>query len=175
MTNRLSLLGACGLYCGACYHHRASLAEGRHLLAEAARQGRELAGFACKGCRSDVLYIHPGCARCEIRACAGEKNLEHCGLCREFPCDRLQGFQSDGRIHHRDVLAHLEDLKTKGAERWLAEQAQRWTCQCGAGFSWYEVFCHHCGTSLLSYGPDPTAPSHHSGTQNADVPAKNGG
>jgi hypothetical protein len=54
------------------------------------------------------------------------------------------------------VLAHLEELSAKGTRTWLAEQAQRWTCRCGAGFSWYEEVCHHCGAPLDSYGPDPT-------------------
>jgi len=52
MTCSKVLLGVCGLYCGACYHYRASFTEGRYLLEEAARQGRSLEGFACKGCRS---------------------------------------------------------------------------------------------------------------------------
>jgi hypothetical protein len=160
MKNRTWLLGACGLYCGACYHHRASLPEGQHLLEEAAHQGCALEGFSCQGCRSDVLYVHPGCARCEIRACTDEKSVEHCGLCHEFPCDRLQAFQSDGRIHHRDVLAQLEELQANGPDRWLAEQTKRWTCQCGAGFSWYEVFCHCCGAPLRSYGTDTASPPH---------------
>lgn len=151
------LLGVCGLYCGACYHYRASFSEGGHLLKEAARQGRELEGFTCKGCRSDSLYVHAGCARCEIRACADGRGVVHCGLCPEFPCDRIRAFQSDGRVHHRDVLEHLEELKAKGIDRWLAEQAWRWTCGCGASFSWYEEFCHDCGAPLPSYGFDPTA------------------
>jgi hypothetical protein len=61
------------------------------------------------------------------------------------------------------VLVNLEDLKTKGSDRWLAEQAQRWTCKCGAGFSWYEVLCHRCGAPLPSYGSDPTASRRRSG------------
>ena len=149
------LLGVCGLYCGACYHYRASFSEGKHLLEKAVRQGRELEGFTCRGCRSDTLYMHPGCARCKIRACAEANNLVHCGLCAEFPCDQIRDFQSDGRVHHRDVLAHLEELKIKGPGQWLAEQARRWKCECGASFSWYEEFCPHCDAPLASYGPDP--------------------
>jgi predicted amidophosphoribosyltransferase len=160
-----TLLGVCGLYCGACYHYRASLPEGRYLLEEAARQGRPLEGYTCQGCRSDILYIHSGCAQCRIRACADAKGLVHCGLCAEFPCDLIRAFQNDGRIHHRDVLDNLKELGARGTDRWLAEQARRWTCSCGAGFSWYEVFCHDCGAPLPSYGPDPTgsAPSQRTG------------
>jgi hypothetical protein len=157
------LLGVCGLYCGACYHYRASLAEGRHLLEKAVGRGQSMEGFGCRGCRSRILYSHPGCSQCAIRACAEDRGFVHCGLCPELPCDRLRAFQGDGRIHHRDVLAHLEELRAHGSDRWLVEQVQRWTCKCGAGFSWYEVFCHRCGAPLLSYGSDPAAPSHCSG------------
>jgi len=151
MEDPRTLLGVCGLYCGACYHYRASLPESEHLLEEAARQGRELEGYTCRGCRSDTLYIHAGCSTCEIRTCADGRGLVHCGLCRDFPCDRIEAFQSDGRVHHRDVIDNLKELKAKQPEQWLAEQAQRWRCQCGAEFSWYEESCHACGAPLASY------------------------
>ncbi len=125
------LLGVCGLYCGACYHHRALFYEGERLSEEAARRGRTPEGFTCQGCRSDVLYIHSGCAQCEIRACADERGIVHCGLCTELPCERIKAFQGDGRVHHRDILIELENLREKGTDKWLAEQAQRWTCKCG--------------------------------------------
>ncbi len=154
----LDLLGACGLYCGACYHYRASFPEGRHLLKGATRQGRKLQGFTCKGCRSNSLYVHPGCAQCDIRTCTDTRGIAHCGLCPEFPCQRIRDFQSDGRVHHLDVFVNLAELVAKGIGDWLVEQAARWTCECGTGFSWYESSCPHCGTALSSYGPDPTAP-----------------
>ena len=152
--NDLDLLAVCGLYCGACYHYRASFPKGGHLLREATRRGRPLKGYTCRGCRSDALYVHSGCAQCQIRACAEEKNVLHCGLCDAFPCDRLKAFQGDGRVHHRPVIDQLEDLKCKGPAQWLAEQAARWTCTCGAPFSWYEIACQNCGAPLNSYGPD---------------------
>lgn len=151
-----ALLGACGLYCGACYHYRASLPEGQHLLAEVERRGRDPEGFTCKGCRSDALYVHPGCAECGIRACADEGEIEHCGLCAEFPCERIEAFQSDGRVHHRDILRQLDELTARGVDQWLVEQSRRWRCECGLGFSWYEENCNICGRPLQSYGPDPT-------------------
>ena len=154
-SERRLLLGVCGLYCGACYHCCSSLPGGEHLLQRAARQGKSPEEFACRGCRSDTLYIHPGCAQCKLRACADERGVLHCGDCDEFPCERLEAFRDDGRVHHRDVIANLEDLRARGADQWLAEQEARWTCACGAGFSWYETVCQRCGEPLPSYGPDP--------------------
>lgn len=158
MANDKNLVGACGLYCGACYHFRASFPDGTHLLEEAARQGRTLKGFTCKGCRSSLLYIHPGCAQCEIRTCTDRQGIAHCGLCTQFPCDRLRAFRNDGRIHHLDSIIQLEELAAIGPRQWLAAQASRWRCRCGTQYSWYESHCHDCGAPLPSYGPDPTAP-----------------
>jgi hypothetical protein len=152
MPDSRLLLGVCGLYCGACYHYRASFPEGAHLLEEAVRQGRELQGFTCTGCRSNVLYIHPGCAECKLRACAESKDILHCGLCSEFPCDQIKAFQNDGRAHHLDIFANLEELKAGGPDQWLTGQEQRWKCRCGASYSWYEKTCQCCGAVLNSYG-----------------------
>ena len=142
------LLGVCVLYCGACDHYRAFLPEGRHLLEAARRQGQELE--QCQGCRSTLLT--PYCAQCTLRKCAEDKGVLHCGLCPTYPCDQLKAFQHDGLLHHIPVLDNLESLKKQEPERWLEGQAQRWQCQCGRHFSWYEEYCHHCGTPLASYG-----------------------
>lgn len=150
------LLAACGLYCGACYHYRASFYPAERLEQEAARRGRSVAGFTCRGCRSERLYIHPGCAQCEIRACTDERGILHCGLCGDFPCERLQTFQNDGRLHHRDIFFQLERARKIRPEAWLAEQARRWECECGEPYSWYEETCSKCGKALASYGADPT-------------------
>ncbi len=151
-TNRpndpTSLLAVCGLYCGACYHHRASFPDGQHLLRPEFRGSRPLEGFTCQGCRSAKLYIHPGCAECAIRDCADQKGITHCGECDEFPCARLIAFQTDGRAHHLPILEQLEDIKRKGITQWLVAQSARWTCECGQPFSWYETVCQKCGSLL---------------------------
>jgi len=153
----MDLLAVCGLYCGACTHYRAAMPEGRHLLEEAARHGRTPADYTCRGCRSDALYVHPGCAQCEIRACAEGRGLLHCGLCTDQPCARLRAFQNNGRPHHAPVLEQLIACARKGADRWLRERERRWTCTCGTPYSWYETTCPHCAAPLPSYGPDPRA------------------
>ncbi|MGC9520745.1 MAG: DUF3795 domain-containing protein [Anaerolineae bacterium] len=95
------LLAACGLYCGACYHHRASFPEGAHLLSESMRAGRPLEGYCCSGCWSGSLYVHPGCRDCSLRACVVERGYAHCGMCDAFPYLELLNLAS-GRYH-----AHL--------------------------------------------------------------------
>jgi hypothetical protein len=151
-----NLLAACGLYCGACYHYRASTYGRKRLFEEATRRGRSPEGFTCRGCRSNVRYIHDGCASCAIRACADRSGVAHCGLCAQFPCDRIKAFRGDGRVHHRDIFAELACLRDRGAEQWLSDQSQRWKCECGESYSWYETMCSRCGKPLPSYGPDPT-------------------
>ena len=155
-TANLKLLAACGLYCGACYHYRASFPEGRHLLTQAARQGRPVEGYTCRGCRSDKLYVHPGCAQCAIRACAEEKDVPHCGACEQFPCAQLLAFRNDGRPHHLPILEQLEELARKDPEQWLGEQAARWTCGCSLPFSWYETVCAGCGAKVDGWPPRVT-------------------
>jgi hypothetical protein len=146
------LLGACGLYCGACNHYRASFTEGKHLLDEAAAQGRNLEGFTCGGCRSDKLYMHKGCIECNIRSCVEAKGLEHCGECEKLPCDKLAAFQNDGRAHHLDVVLNAEAIRETGIDHWLSDQEVSWRCGCGFPFSWYESKCVSCSGKLDSYG-----------------------
>ena len=152
-TQDRDLTAVCGLYCGACFHYRAGRPDGRHLLLDEARGGRPPGGYTCRGCRSDTLYVHPGCAECEIRACADARGLPHCGACAAFPCERLLAFRDDGRAHHRDVVRNLREVNELGVKTWLGLQAVRWRCAaCAAPFSWYEARCHRCGARLQSYG-----------------------
>ena len=150
-----TLLAACGLYCGACYHYRAGFDEGQHLLADEARGGRPLRGYTCRGCWSGHHYRHVDCQMCAIRACAEARGVPHCGFCEHFPCDRLRAFQSNGRKHHVPVIDDLRSALASGADGWLARQADRWSCPaCGVPFSWYEATCANCGTILTSHAPD---------------------
>jgi uncharacterized protein DUF3795 len=151
LQDKVMLVGVCGLYCGACYHYLASFPENAHLLTDENLQGRKREGFVCLGCRSDQLYIHPGCAECKIRPCAQSRGILHCGLCEQYPCDQLLSLQNDGRSHHREILDELRRLLDDGPDKWLKDQQLRWTCPCGSPFSWYEEFCMHCGSQLRSF------------------------
>ncbi|MBC8388664.1 MAG: DUF3795 domain-containing protein [Actinobacteria bacterium] len=153
MYQDIKLLGCCGLYCGACNHFRSNFPEGRHLLAEGIKQGRDPDTFTCRGCRGEIEYIYPGCDVCSIKLCAEKRGHIHCGLCHSFPCKMIIEFQHDKRHkHHLDVADNLKELKEKGHKQWLKEQRSKWKCNCGMPFSWYEKNCNSCGSSLVSYG-----------------------
>lgn len=144
-------LSVCGLYCGACYHYRASFPDGEHIIREWIREGMNAEDFTCDGCRSKRLYVHLGCSECDIRSCADARSIIHCGECREFPCQRLEEFRTDGRPHHRDVVHNCMEINRTGSENWLRDQDNRWRCTCGRSHSWYEQRCKKCGKELNSY------------------------
>lgn len=146
-----NLLGACGLYCGACTHYRATFPEHKHLLDKAKDQGYIIEGYTCQGCRSEILYIHKGCDECTIRACVEKRELLHCGECKEMPCDKLVSFKKDGHIHHLDIYSNLAEIEQIGSENWLVEQKERWKCKCGFPYSWYEKNCMNCSEEVNSY------------------------
>ncbi|MBP7216218.1 MAG: methyltransferase domain-containing protein, partial [Candidatus Omnitrophica bacterium] len=152
-TVTLTRVGYCGLYCGACYHYRALFSEGKNIVDEARRQGKDMSTFTCQGCRSDALYMHPGCSRCAIRSCAQVKGLVHCGECAEFPCKKLEKFRDDPEhIHHLDSIDSLEVLKEIGIEEWLDQQQGLWKCgACGGAYSWYDMKCPQCRHKVESY------------------------
>ncbi len=43
----------------------------------------------CVGClTADGVHISH-CAECKIKACAEGKGLDNCGLCKDYPCDKV--------------------------------------------------------------------------------------
>ena len=137
------LIGYCGLYCGACSFKVAFDENNReHLIAMPAKYDRhkEAELQFCPGCKQEDK---PG--ECAIRDCARDKNMDHCGHCPGFPCEKLELFCNDGTPHHTDTIRNLQQLRKMGEEMWLAIQAQKWTCPCGAKLSWYMQNCRSCG------------------------------
>ncbi|MCX7922846.1 MAG: DUF3795 domain-containing protein [Clostridia bacterium] len=150
------LLGACGIYCGACDHYLSTLQEGKYLLEEIPGSGRNLIKVPCKGCKSEnPADMCEWCAQCDIKLCAAKRSIDHCGLCDEFPCERMRSFRNDGLIHHKEAFKNIEILKVLGPEQWLEEQSKKWKCKsCNSSFSCYETVCHACGSVLDGYYPD---------------------
>ena len=64
-------LSVCGIDCEACKHKTTD---------------------SCRGCRAHKG--NPFWGKCDLAACAAEKNLQNCGLCAVFPCGMLKEWAS---------------------------------------------------------------------------------
>ena len=60
----------------------------------------------CTGCTSMKQPFWGGV--CQVKTCCEDKGLDHCGLCREFPCEMLANM---GRDQGFDPAPKLEMLK----------------------------------------------------------------
>lgn len=143
------LIAYCGLYCGACSFKVAyDDNDVRHLEVMPAKYDRyktEELEF-CPGCR-----LENQCGDCKIRDCAISKNLEHCGVCTDFPCELIQNFNDDGIPHHGACISNLKNLQELGSDLWLKEQAEKWVCECGAKLSVYLTECLRCSQPINDF------------------------
>jgi hypothetical protein len=97
----MAIYGYCGLDCEQCEGRIATINNDDNLKAEIAKKwsadyGSEIepSMINCEGCSAslgDVPRIGH-CAECEIRLCAIEKEVEHCGVCPDFACDTVKNF-----------------------------------------------------------------------------------
>lgn len=83
-------------------------------------------GECCDGCRKKLDGICKGCieadgyvpewaesGRCKVHACARRHNVQFCGICDQFPCDRLTSI-----IHwNPDIVEKLSELAEKYREQ----------------------------------------------------------
>lgn len=149
--NRHDLDTYCGLYCGACsillsYNtgNMDSLAE---YFSNELKVGRPQ--MECCGCKSDKVFFN--CRDCSIKACARDKNVEHCIDCKDYPCSMFDEIKkvSTRLPHVKDETKNLERIKAIGVEKWLEEQEQLWKCpECDTTYSWYARKCPNCGQEL---------------------------
>jgi hypothetical protein len=57
--------------------------------------------------------------------CAKEKGLDYCFECKEFPCDFVTAFASDGAAHHKKTVENMKRARAIGLNAWIAEQAEK--------------------------------------------------
>ena len=148
------LIGFCGLYCGACDNYLAFKKDNEHLLENEKFKTIELQELSCNGCHSEKLTEH--CGKCLLRKCAIDKGIDSCGYCPKYPCDELKKFKNDGHKwqgakHRKDTLVNINYLLENDLENWIIRQENRWKCECGLSYSYYEKNCNNCGKRLNSY------------------------
>lgn len=133
----------CGLCCDACSIYIGTHEDPARLTDFAARMGWTSEQARCDGCRSQKRT--PYCEACVLYECAERRGHAFCSECEEYPCADLQAFQRE-RPHRAELWDNLRRIDKIGAEAWLAEVKQRYTCpSCGTLNSAYDLKCRECG------------------------------
>jgi len=134
----------CGLYCNACSVFIGTTEDPKRLEIFAQRSGQAVSDFYCEGCRSGKLSSY--CKTCTIKKCAGEKSIEFCSECNEYPCEMLKSFQA--KLPHRiELFESLDSIKELGVEKWTEKMHADYSCvQCGTINSAYDLKCRKCGS-----------------------------
>lgn len=83
-------------------------------------------GECCVGCEKKIKGICPGCIEaegrvpewagsgiCKVYACCREHNAKFCGLCEEFPCNKLPQMIS----WNPNIVEHLTKLRDEYKKR----------------------------------------------------------
>jgi hypothetical protein len=98
----LNLVTPCGSYCGECQNYQKN----------------------CAGC--GYAKGKPFWGECRFYPCAKQKNVEHCGLCLDFPCEYFMSTYdpSEGawRVFYR--AGQLAYRRKVGTKTWLKEKMQ---------------------------------------------------
>lgn len=112
----------------------------------------------CPGCRSGESNKSNDCLTCVIKNCKELAASRHpfCSLCAKYPCAELRHL--DARYQTRYAVSIIENLarvQAIGVERFLAEEATRWSCpKCGSHLCMHRPLCINCG-HLWQVGGEP--------------------
>jgi len=144
LGDELSLVGYCGLHCGACAIYQRMIKNRAMQLLKVldAYQFREIAKEAKEWDPKLEYYPQfeevlqslmkmfgecPGCLEgggppvCIIRDCCKENGFATCAECNKMPCDKLQPQVQSYRGH----LAMLHRIKEMGKDKWAKEMERR--------------------------------------------------
>ena len=96
--------GYCGMPCALCTRYRTD--------------GKS----KCPGCSHDGYYTYP----CKVHHCCRERQLEHCGGCDAFPCERLGKMGDFSDLNTNNVKQRTcVVVASSGFDAWYAEYAER--------------------------------------------------
>jgi hypothetical protein len=122
-------LSICGLNCAQCDMYVASHGDEklRQEIAEwfKTKRNRTLNPdeIRCEGCRGPVEANWS--SDCKMMQCAKKRRLEYCFQCKDFPCETVNAFASDGVAHHKRTIENMKQAKTTGLSAWIVEQKRK--------------------------------------------------
>jgi len=148
-----SLVGRCGLYCGACGIYRAYKDDGEYLERLARHFNCPPEKVRCEGCMA--LTSECWGYDCRIVQCLRDKGLELCYQCGQYESGDCEKFEKLAKPYLEedgvDLRANLGRIRRGEVEEWLRESEEKYKCPaCGKPLSVGAIRkkCYHCGTDL---------------------------
>ena len=127
----------CGIYCAACPALMESLS---------AKKSSDVKCLGCKSTKKPSVYG----PKCEVKKCAKAKQVQSCGLCKQYPCEKIQKFFNDTPKYGLREK-YLNMVRDKGLKAWLDEMKTRWACaKCQTPFGYAMKTCKKCGEKIYS-------------------------
>ena len=128
----------CGLFCGACGG-----------LQDTVKTGKP---DGCLGCKSNKLGGH--CRVCKVRECALSRRVVNCGVCLEYPCNKIKEYHNDEKEMTYMAIArkNSEDFMYFGDDPdWSEKQLKRWSCpKCNTPFHFKSGVCPKCQGAIAT-------------------------
>ena len=81
----------------------------------------------CEGCRPQkgrINLLNPE-KSCKVFLCAGQKGIDFCHECDDFPCERFQPYADQANFPHNMKMYQLCMMKKLGLEVWAEERAAK--------------------------------------------------
>ena len=125
------MLAPCGINCTVCYAHLRKK-------------------NPCQGCRGQEENQPAYCKRCKIRDCALSRGFDFCFECASFPCSLVKQIDKRYRLrYHVSLIENGIRIQSAGAEQFLLEDEQKWTCpECGGVICMHDRLCSACGREM---------------------------
>ena len=126
------IISVCGLNCARCDIYKAGHGNNkvRDEIVEWFRKERNETvkpeAVTCETCRGP-LGSHWS-TDCKMMLCAKERGILYCFECKDFPCEYLEAFSSDGVSHHKKTVENMKKMKEIGIEAWIEEQKRKGQC-----------------------------------------------
>lgn len=147
-----SLVGKCGLYCGACSIFRAERDDPEWRKRIARHFDCPAEKVRCRGCGA----LTPECwgYDCKFIVCLRERGYEYCFECPEYETRSCRKFEELSKAYLEedgvDLRANLTLIKSGKVDEWLEEFKKRYTCRfCEKETVTGEKKCHHCNRELV--------------------------
>jgi hypothetical protein len=133
------LIAPCGMNCAICAAYLAR----QHRVRQ---KGITMA--TCEGCRPRDKKCAFLKKSCQLLL---SNRVQYCYECGSFPCRRLETIDKKYQTRFRmSMMQNLKDIRQYGAERFLAEQENRWRClHCGGIICCHNGLCFECDFEQL--------------------------